>query len=112
MSEIIDELPVDSIPLRTEEKDVFDWLYPTKDVTTSKKSNGGEKSPFLLDTSKFIPLGFFLSVFTFCAIYPKFDSLWKKIIPFSMDSILFSTSKIVLIYLFLFSIYCCLLQIK
>ena len=61
MSEIIDELPVDSIPLRTEEKDVFDWLYPTKDVTTSKKSNGEEKSPFLLDPSKFIPLG--LSMF-------------------------------------------------
>ena len=112
MSEIIDELPVDSIPLGNEEKDVFDWLYPTTTTVTTPKKSNVEKSPLLLDTSKFIPLGFFLSVFTFCAIYPKFESLWKKIIPFSMDSISFSTSKIILIYLFVFGIYYVLLQIK
>jgi len=107
MSEIINELPIDSIPLGAEEKDVFEWLYPKK-IATQEDSSKKITSSFskIKQVSEYlIPIGLLLSVLMFCAIYPKLDSSWQKLIPFKQESILFSMSKIFSIYFILIVFY-------
>jgi hypothetical protein len=107
MSEIINNLPIDSIPLGAEEKDVFEWLYPKKTETQeeSLKQTTSSFSNIKKNIEYFIPIGLISSVLMFCAIYPKLDKSWQKLIPFQSESILFSLSKVFTIYFVLIVFY-------
>ncbi len=94
MSEIIHELPVDNIPLGADEKDVFQWLYPT----TPKKIK--DKQPDRR-VQMYINL-FFMAVLIFSAVYPKFQFMWIKMIPFKEESPVFSVMKVFVIFFLLY----------
>jgi hypothetical protein len=94
MSEIITELPLDNIPLGTAEKDVFTWLYPPANkIETPEIAHSTIKINhnliLLLVTS---------SILIFSVIYPKFDTFWKKFLPYHEKEIFFSLSKVFFVY--------------
>lgn len=105
--EKIYSLPVDKIPLSTEEKDVFQWLYPIekkekkndeKDnkITTNKQNKTRQYQYYINVLSSFILI--------FCAVYPKWNSFWKKLIPTDENNIIFSFVKVFTVFFIMYFI--------
>lgn len=100
MSANIEQLPIDNIPLQTEEKDVFRWLFPEK---PQEETNLGQKEEFT-STRKyqfFINVGL-LALLIFVAVFPKTQNVWIKVIPTNTESVLFSVMKVFIIFFLLY----------
>ena len=97
--EKIEQLPKDKIPLSIEEKDIFQWLYPTK-----KEENKVEEKKVIHHSYIFFSYLIVFSIILFVVIYPKCNTLWKKIIPTNEENPIFSIIK-VFIVLFLFYLF-------
>lgn len=104
--EKIYNLPVDKIPLSSEEKDVFQWLYPKKEEPTEiTKSN--VSLPASQPTQKTRQYQYYSNIICsflliFCATYPKWNVIWKKFIPTDENSVLFSIVKVFTIFFVLY----------
>lgn len=104
-------LPVDKIPLSTEEKDVFQWLYPKKEVKeniTNEDKTIIEK-PIQNTNQKTKYYQFYVNVLCsfvliFCSVYPKWNHFWKKLIPADESSIIFSLVKVCTVFFILYFI--------
>ena len=98
MSESLEQLPIDNIPLQTDEKDVFQWLFPAKpqtEIDEPQKEEPSKQSQF------FINVGL-LAVLIFIAVFPKTQNIWIKAIPTDTESILFSVMKVFIIFFLLY----------
>jgi uncharacterized membrane protein YdbT with pleckstrin-like domain len=114
--EKIYNLPIDKIPLSTEEKDVFQWLYPkekTEKTEKIEKDNNEkkttEKKSSTNNQNKTRQYQFYVNVVSsfiliFCAVYPTLNSFWKKIIPTDENTIIFSLVKVFVVFFILYFI--------
>ena len=108
--EKIENLPIDKIPLSTEEKDVFQWLYPQKEIVNEiKEETKLNKIETKLNNNSIFYL--YIILFTIClfsVLYPKTNIIWNKIIPANENSPYYSIMKIFivlfLLYIFHFGI--------
>lgn len=109
--EKIYNLPVDKIPLSTEEKDVFQWLYPIekkekkindKETTTNDKLSTNNQKKTRQYQYYINVLSSFILIF--CAVYPKWNSFWKKLIPADENNIIFSFVKVFTVFFILYFI--------
>ena len=103
--EKIYNLPVDKIPLSNEEKDVFQWLYPSKEETNEiVEKDSKQTKPLTLNSKKYQYYTNIICMFVliFCAVYPKCNSIWKKFIPTNEESVLFSVVKVFTIFFILY----------
>ena len=111
MTEKIYNLPVDKIPLSSEEKDVFQWLYPLEkkekkdvEIETTVKENQSTK-----DKNKTRQIQYYINFITsfiliFCAVYPKWNFFWKKLIPTDENNIVFSFVKVFTVFFIMYFI--------
>lgn len=114
--EKIYNLPVDKIPLSTEEKDVFQWLFPAKEKEKqTEQENVNDPSKITIPTTKvsstsiqnrrkYQYYGNIICAFLlmFCAVYPKWNFIWKKFVPTDENSIIFSSVKVFTIFFILY----------
>lgn len=98
--EKIETLPIDKIPLSTEEKDVFQWLYPKKE-NLKKEIETKEKKEINKNTIFYIYILLF-SFSLFSVIYPKTNIVWNKVIPTNENSPFFSIIKIFIVFFILY----------
>ena len=98
MSESLEQLPIDNIPLQTDEKDVFQWLFPAKSQTETdeqQKEEPTKKYQFFMNVG-------LLAILIFVAVFPKTQNLWIKAIPTNTESVLFSVMKVFIIFFLLY----------
>lgn len=98
--EKIETLPIDKIPLSTEEKDVFQWLYPKKE-NPNKEIKSKEKTEINKNTIFYIYILLF-SLSLFSVLYPKTNIVWNKVIPTNENSPFFSIIKIFIVFFLLY----------
>ena len=98
--EKIETLPIDKIPLSTEEKDVFQWLYPKKE-NPKKEIETKEKIEINKNTIFYIYILLF-SLSLFSVLYPKTNIFWNKVIPTNENSPFFSIIKIFIVFFILY----------
>lgn len=109
--EKIYNLPVDKIPLSNEEKDVFQWLYPKKEVQEKviETNNNELEKPNAIVHKNTRHYQYYVNllcsfVLIFSAVYPKWNNVWKKMIPTEEDNVLFSLVKVFTIFFVLYFI--------
>ncbi len=108
MSEQIEQLPSDNIPLDTHEKDVFQWLYPSKEkeeIIQSPSNTSSTQSGFLEQKSTVFYVNLIvLSVLIFCSGYPPINPVWDKLIPIEKEKPLYTIMKVFIIFFVLYVI--------
>ena len=107
--EKIENLPIDKIPLSTEEKDVFQWLYPKKKVIEEDTENKETENNKTINKNTIFYLYILLfSVSLFSVLYPKTNILWNKVIPTNENSPFFSIIKIFIVFFLLYLFHFCI----
>lgn len=99
--EKIENLPIDKIPLSTEEKDVFQWLYPKKEILNEETNKKEIKQTINKNTIFYLYILLF-SISLFSVLYPKTNILWNKVIPTNENSPFFSIIKIFIVFFILY----------
>ena len=116
MSEQIQQLPSDNIPLDIHEKDVFQWLYPSKEKDAIQEQSFGAQemqSGFLESTSTVFYVNLIvLFVLIFCSAYPPINPIWDKLIPMDREKPFYTIMKVFFIFFILYVINYLLAQKK
>ena len=105
--EKIENLPIDKIPLSTEEKDVFQWLYPKKEII-NEETNVNEskiKETTINKNTIFYIYMVLFSLSLFSVLYPKTNIFWTKVIPTNENSPFFSIIKIFIVFFILYLVH-------